>query len=493
MIFEYSILWEHSNNMKYLADLRTRLKIDNRIILFFLIWGVVIIYSFIQMVNMNIGDADWYLTIGDGCYENKLFRISKFPQTFRGCLFPIYLQILKNSPLGIRIGWALTMGFLLATLFVYIIPAIFGHSGGFGLWGFARTLALVITYIYIFGDTLTYTLSDLVASFFLILSICLLPYLDSNNMSWNKTIVVAILTGLCMYIAYNTRATFMYGLAFAVFTYFVTSKRKKKSKIAIIAALFLGIGIMAIPQCVVNYYNEGVYSPRIYTENYNKIYGNASNLQMQQIEWGLNNSRYETFVGDKEDYPTAQVFFVDRTSQEILARESIDEISIKRWFELWLKYPADMMSVYTRHIVCAMTPCWTQLYIYKINVNMLFCICISMVIWICIFLNLLIQDVNEYVNEYNVKFRGGYVIAGVIPALLQSMGAVEVRFFLPAYLLGYGYFACGINFKKLIERLRPIRIKCLIICTFIIALWICVIGGVLADNSQCVMLINNAK
>ena len=133
MTFEYSILWEHSNNMKYLADLRTRLKIDNRIILFFLIWGVVIIYSFIQMVNMNIGDADWYLTIGDGCYENKLFRISKFPQTFRGCLFPIYLQILKNSPLGIRIGWALTMGFLLATLFVYIIPAIFGHSGGFGL------------------------------------------------------------------------------------------------------------------------------------------------------------------------------------------------------------------------------------------------------------------------------------------------------------------------------------------------------------------------
>ena len=88
---------------------------------------------------------------------------------------------------------------------------------------------------------------------------------------------------------------------------------------------------------------------------------------------------------------------------------------------------------------------------------------------------------------------GGYVIAGVIPALLQSMGAVEVRFFLPACLLGYGYLACGINFKKLIERLRPIRIKCLIICTFIIALWICVIGGVLADNSQCVMLINNAK
>ena len=153
MIFEYSILWEHSNNMKYLADLRTRLKIDNRIILFFLIWGVVIIYSFIQMVNMNIGDADWYLTIGDGCYENKLFRISKFPQTLRGCLFPIYLQILKNSPLGIRIGWALTMGFLLATLFVYIIQQYLDIQEDLG-YGDLQGLLLLLLHIFIFLETL---------------------------------------------------------------------------------------------------------------------------------------------------------------------------------------------------------------------------------------------------------------------------------------------------------------------------------------------------
>lgn len=116
--------------------------------------------------------------------------------------------------------------------------------------------------------------------------------------------------GVNSYVAYNTRCTYLYGIVLLVlFVVFVLFYRGKlKSLLISLIAMGLGIFVVSMPQCYVNKNCEGVFSPMVYTENYPGI---ASNLQMQQIIWGLQYPRYETYIGIDSEYTSPGVFFVD--------------------------------------------------------------------------------------------------------------------------------------------------------------------------------------
>ncbi len=349
----------------FLLEKLRNIKCAHNIVAFIIIVCVAFSYIFLRNIDLNIGDAGWYLTIAEGCVDGKGIHLFIFPQTFRGCLFPIYLQLVKHS-IGIRIGWAVTSSFIMAIIFSIIMPSFFDVTEE------KRRLMVglffVMIYIYIFGDTLAYTLSDVFAVFFLLVGLWMIKMVDVETSQYKETIL-SFIGGICMYIAYNTRVALLFGILVALFVFLLFGHQKLDRKMLCVIALLIGMAFASIPQCLVNFNCEGVFTPRIYTENYSKIYGSAVNLQMQQIEWGLNYDRYETYVGEvEEEYPTAQVFFYDIISREILERENIkDSITIPMWFGLWLKYPLDMVGVYTRHIISAMTPNFSRLYIYSLN------------------------------------------------------------------------------------------------------------------------------
>lgn len=398
------------------------------IAIFFLILILTSLYVMLRNVDMTIGDAEWYLSVGDSCFTRNGFNLLNFPQTFRGCLFPLYLQFIKKSILGARLGWAITSGAMIGTLFAFIFPSFFGNVyEKYRLW---IGMLMAFIYICIFGDTIAYTLSDVFATFFLITGVWAIINLKSEA-SKSKISVTAALSGVCVYIAYNTRVVFLYGALCAVIVVLVFSDMNRKKKVILITSMLVGAFLISLPQCIVNLNREDMFSARVYTENYSKIYGDADNLQMQQIEWGMNYNRYETYVGG--EYPSASVYFVDSGGTEIIRRENLtDGLTVSKWFSLLGKYPLDMIGIYVRHVVSAMTPVFNSIYIYDLSVNTGLCISVSLFIWILFFTALLTLNRKEVVDN---KVILGVMAAFFVPALMQALGAVEMRFFLPGYFM----------------------------------------------------------
>lgn len=167
----------------------------------------------------------------------------------------------------------------------------------------------------------------------------------------------------------------------------------------------------------------------------------------------------------------------------------MDNLTIKKWVELWVKYPLDMLGVYTRHIISSMTPNWNYFYIYSMKINALFTVVVSIVLWLLVGLDFFMMKPAEYKTRW---VQIGYIVAALVPALLQSLGAVEVRFFLPAYIVCYGYAAYGIDYKILYKKVKPEWLKVFAVLLLIFALWISCFADILANNAERVILINNS-
>lgn len=258
---------------------------------------LIIWYSYARMIDMTIGDAEWYQRIGEACFSDSAFDITLFPKTFRGCLFPLYLQMLEHSVFSVRLGWAITTGVMVATLFFFVLPFLFKQKKACTSWNI-RGCLLVLLFLLIFGDSVAYTLSDLFATFFLLSGISvllLLKNIDKENRF--KMLSLSVLTGFLFYVSYNTRAAYLYGFLFALLIFVISIRKSWIKMIICVVGIVVGVFITSIPQCIVNQVQEGKFSPRVFTENYSLIYGDAVDLQMQQIEWGLNYTRYEAYLG----------------------------------------------------------------------------------------------------------------------------------------------------------------------------------------------------
>lgn len=294
---------------------------------------------------------------------------------------------------------------------------------------------------------------------------------------------------MLFYASYNTRVIYFYGTTIAIVALLIVvyAQGGVKQCALIIIGLLFGASVTAIPQCIVNYTNEGCFVPKVYTENYQDK-GQYRNLKLMQIEWGLKWPRYETYNGDMTKYKSAAVYFIDKSGEEILKREGIEKnINIEKWFELWRKYPLDMIGIYTRHFISGLTPYWNSVYISDIYINPWGRIVVSIFLWMVALTSL----VSEKLVRRDLM-RVSFMSSIIIPALLQTFGAVELRFLLPMYVLLYGYLALGIDYSKLYDLIRVSFGRVLLIMGVISFLWISVLGDILAGNAEQVILINNA-
>ena len=208
---------------------KERIRLE-RIASFVLVMVGSITYSQLHQVEMNIMDASYYISIGDVCFDELGFHISIFPKTFRGCLFPLYLQVLKHSFLGLKFGWSLTTGFILASLFTVIIPSFFHRNDIHKNSAFLTVIPAAI-YIFFWGDTLLYPLSDLVAVFSLISGIWILLLLvEYKEWSRRKILILSFGSGALLYFTYNTRVIFLYGILVSIVVYVISCIKKVSAR-----------------------------------------------------------------------------------------------------------------------------------------------------------------------------------------------------------------------------------------------------------------------
>lgn len=426
-------------------------------------------------------DAGYYWTIADPVFSNG-FQLLNFPETFRGYFFPVLLSGFKLLFPELA-GWNILSSLMIALLISYILPSLFDKSIDGPRELILSTIAGIVV-IYFWGGLASFPLSDLPAAFFMCAGALLCKSAIKTENEF-KGILCGFLGGGACYAAYNVRATFLYGIIILMIGMSILFRKRWRSLLLTFVAGLLGMWLIAVPQCMINQQYVGTFSPKVYTE---QLYGYQQSLQNQQVLWGINMPRYETYVGDSSGYPEAGIRFIDPIGSEIIQREGItaENFSYLTFFKLWLKYPLDMLGIYTKHLLSALTICWASPYIQNIHASKEIIISLSIILWLLSGLALLTRLRKK---EWNFEVFI-YSVAVAVPGFLQILGAVEVRFLLPFFLLMYTYTFQIVDWKEVLAATKGHRLILGIILFIIYIFWITVIGGILGEAAELPVLIH---
>lgn len=462
------------------------MKRNNKRIYSWILFGILFSFSMICSAIMNITyfayDAQYYWETARTVFQNGI-HILGFPETFRGYFFPLIVYLFRYVFHGVW-GWRILSNSMASFLFSFILPYIIRRKRIACFKDIVRGVIAYLLFFIMWGNYLQYPLSDLAASMFLTLGIVLLIW--SEQRINNVNIIVSVVTGGCLYAAYNTRVVFGYGAILAILVFIIQCKKGRKILIYLFGML-VGGAIVALPQCMINHQYVGTYSPKVYTE---QLYGYSHSLQASQIYVGITNPKYETYVGDLSLYPSNAVYFDDPIGNELIEREglTIEQFRLTDVFKLFIKYPMDMLGIYIRHIITLLTPTYNQIYIMNMYNNKSILILSSIAMWILTGTSIILKIENREIINRNIW----WILAIAFPGFLQLVGAVEMRFFLPIYIMDYYYIGAEVDYKNIWADIKKQKMRYFIVTAIIVVMWITNIGEILASNQEKVILINDA-
>ncbi len=375
-----------------------------------------------------LGDAGDYWTYGEHLVAGK-FSLDSI-DGFRGYFFPLWLAVTNLAGGGSRIGWLIINAALVSFFLTVLLPQLTGTKIENNK-GMIFSLILPVFLIILFRGVIVYPLSDLFADFAL----------------------------LCIYIILLIRKH---------------SRGSRLKEFFIFFVSFSGGCIFgSIPQIIMNYKNLHIFSPMVPTKG----------LMLQQMLWGLQYQRYDTYLGTDPAHPSPRVFFIDSAGQQIL--ELAGNVSLDGWgdyFRLFLSHPIDFLSIYAKHLVNMILPCWPDIYVTDL----------SSVKWLLGLFGVTILFIAVYaLMEGCLKNQNGLIwfIPLLIPAILIIPGAVEGRFALPFYIFALSQLSLNLDTAKLKQKLTARKWTVLTIYTITMALCFAVWSGMLASESVTKLLL----
>jgi hypothetical protein len=361
-----------------------------------------------------------------------------YPDTFRGYLFP-WLICLFNKILPLNLAVIAINVILVTLLSFWVAPnlssILFGNNNAENKCLFSISIFVVIICFW-FGY-FKYALSDFPAIFclFSAMIICLR----------NKNITY-FLSGILLASALNIRPIYQINL-FVFFVYFVYLFVIKKVKLRNVFAFLLGVSIVLLPQVVINHnYNPSTYSPFVQT---NQTFGN--NLYLKQLYWGIKIQKYETFIGDKNQYPEPGVKFDDNEGIN-LAKNKLDNSpeSIKNFVYFVINNKAFYVKMLARHFFNGIDIKYNTPYVHNLIVSHIFS-CVNYFIFALAFCFLFMTKkvMTPVTKSDNISMV--FVYANIlVPIILIIPTAIEVRFCLPLFILIYISAVHFILFHKLL-------------------------------------------
>lgn len=452
---------------------------------------ISLFYSCIKDITNYEYDAAYYWGVAGTVFSDGKFELLKFPETFRGYFCPVIMyavrmfgeHILHNGAWG----YWLFSAMLVAVFFTFILPSLFEKpiSGGKSI---LRMLLVLLPVFLFWGDLLQYPLSDFPACVLLCGGAAIIKVLHRKKCVGKKELVFGGGAGFCLYAAYNTRATCLYGALLVIFLFIWYERKSKKLKWNLLIAMLVGGFICALPQSLINHQYTASYLPKVFTEQYCNY---ERGLQAQQVFWGITWQSYETYAGESEDYPMAAVYFADEAGKEILAREGIQvaDFSYGDWFRLVRKYPLDMCGIYTRHLVSLLTPKFLETYIFNIYPSKGMIVTLSILIWLCAGVYFLFSFKHKGVDYKKICI----IFSCFIPCFLQIFGAPELRFFLSIHFITYFYVLYYTENGECLKWVKENIIIISVVFFLVYMFWISIVGDILKSNQERTLLINDYK
>lgn len=471
--------------------MKTKKKIlEQRFLLFVFSFFIMVVASFtvFSYVKHAIYDSVYYCTIANPVFENG-FDLSKYPETFRGVLLPLLIQIfwIPFSKIGLDTVpqmWKIIVSVMVGFFFSYLLPEIFCDSK-IRIKHYICTIILMILLLVFWGDFLQYPLADFPAAFAMVSAMALLIKIQSYEKVL-PTILGGVGVGGLMYFAYNTRATYLYAIACGIVILIIMIiKEKKAKKLLCIIGIIIGMSVVSLPQIMVNYQYVHKYSPKVYSE---QIKDYTSSLQKRQMIGGMMANKVEGYIGDLEEYPIQGILFNDPIGIEIMEREELEmgEDGVKTLVILFAKYPQDMIGIYTRHLICLMTPMYIQQYLTNAYTNKGFFISIIIIVWMIAALGI-INRCNYHCNIWNLLF----LFSAMLPCFMQIVATIETRHFITVHFVLYYFIVFMIDYRLLWKKIKPHIVPVGLICFIIYIFWISNIGMILSYNVIKPFMIND--
>ncbi len=445
---------------------------ENRYVIFawIICYIIMLATEWIYRNEKWVYDAYNYWTRGSLLKEGQFWLGSI--DGFRGYIFPLFLGVI-NSIGGVQL-WYIINALFVATFVAIFLPQIYIEKPYQKSDCIKVVFSGVLLALFETG-LIAYPLSDLFAVELLWLATLLMKKAIENNKI--KRYMCILGTGIFCYLAYNVRTIYLFAsvIMFVMLGIKLFSGRAKKFKTICVISGELLIGVLgtllaAIPQIIMNYINLG------------KLYiGVPTNgLMLNQVYWGMELQRYDTYVGKAETHTNPQMFFLDPSGIQILEELNLQGFnSWLDWAKAFAAHPIDMIIIYVRHFINFIFPCWPQMYVKNLNSSK----------WIMGLLGatLLFVMIYIFLEKCLNNYTGfTYYVPLLIPALLIIPGAVEYRFSLPFYLFAICQICFNTNYKKIKITFSASKTKIiflyLIFISLVFAIWSNMLGNESASS-----------
>jgi len=391
-------------------------------------------------------DVLYYNSIGISMFENGKFSFQTMLTDFRGYLFPLYLgichqiDILFHMENSIHIISSLILTLFFAIYLDFCQKIFKGSIQNSRLYWISVVVPIALVLIFFYG-LIVYPLTDLYAAL-LCITAGWFVYSAMKETVLYKSGVMFFCAGLCMYGAYNIRTIYMLSI-YCFLAVILLIERKNIKKLLLGLTLFvLGCCVCAIPQFIINFERYNIISPWI----------NNRNLFGWQLFWGLQYSRYATYVGS-EIANLAGMYFIDSTGKHIVDTfmATGGAISIENYIKLFFAYPLEFIAIIGKHFYNAIFLLFPEQYILTLDSNRYFYAIFSLIV-VYIFCAAISTKPKKTMNDEKL-----IILAILLPSIAILFGAVEERFLVLPYMLVYGYLS-NFDWQTVLERINKQKI-----------------------------------
>lgn len=438
----------------------------------------LLIYIYLYYPQHYYYDSGHYLMIADTIFTSSGVDFSLYPDSIRGYVLPFLIGLCKNALAWLVedkfISFYITSSILYSIGLTILLPTVAEKLFQVKTTAFS-CMAFSTLFTLLWGAHITYILSDLPAAILIFAGLlCLIQLEEANGIG--KVSLYSCLMGAFMYMAYNTRTSYIFLLLLLpIVAVAMNWKKGIKFTIPCLAMYLMAVFVISIPQIYINHMKYDMLSPMVNT-------GGGGGLYRMQLQWGLSVQRYETYVGLGEARNAGVAFgdiYGDRILKEYFGGNII---SIAEYIKQILLHPLEFLGLYARHFLNALNHCYPETYIEHLYDYTYFFSFISYTLWFMLPLGLIFSQKKTIVQLDNksilygvwnwlVKQRGIYLILIILSPCISVIGAFELRFFIIGYMLLYMYLCMGIDYSVVLPKVKKYALATLIL--FFVGLAIC--------------------
>lgn len=396
----------------------------------------MLIYTLQRSDFPFVYDAAHYWRYADGFLSDGRFSLLNYSTNLRGYLFPLLLFFLKTTAgwfnVDAKLLFSICSALYFVALSVYLLPWFFHWAFGWKITFWGRAGMVFLLFFFWRGHFL-YPLSDFIALSALSMAVALTARLLKQNRVSLSTVWIGFFVGA----AINIRPVYQISLvAFMLFGLLFIKQLGWMRAMQASSLAALGVAIVLFPQLRINQVHFQTNSPLPLAQWY------GENLYEKQLFWGLKAQKYEFSVDP--DYPSNTMVYSDSFSFKLQRSPLFKEKTFASYVEIFRRYPLDMLVSYTRHFFNGLDIFFPTPYIRNVNADHTLISSINYLIWGLVVFHLAKMDLSD------VDFvRVNSLITLLLPVVAAIPAAVEVRYFLPAYILAYGVVAFGFDYRAM--------------------------------------------